>query len=144
MRFQMKSLQRYAKTLLFLAVFTIAVMGFKCNGPIIPQIPGITVLATEDLTTVDPLLGTLHTFFPVPNAPDRGFQTSFAQDPNTGNMMAFTGKTNEFGVDTHPEAQTNANWQVCVGPTSSPPCFEGCITKNVPPQGAIFQLFCTV
>jgi hypothetical protein len=119
-------------------------MGFKCNGPTIPQFPGITVIASEDLSVADPLVGVVHQFFPVPNAPDRGLQTSFAQDPNTGNAMAFTGRTNELGVDVHTEAQTNANWQVCVGPTPSPPCLEGCITRFVPPQGAIVQLFCSV
>ena len=143
MKIKNKSRQHYARALLSLVILLMLGMGFKCNGPTIPQFPGITVIATEDLSVIGPL-GEGHMFFPVPNAPDRGFQTSFAQDPNTGNAMAFTGRTNEFGTDVHTEAQTNANWEVCVGPTASPPCLEGCITRFVPPQGAIFQLFCTV
>jgi len=115
-----------------------AIMGFKCNGPILPN--GITVVSSEEVIVpfAPPMV------FPVPNAPDRGELISIAQEPNTGNRGSFIGRTNEFGIDNHPEALTNGDWSVCVGPTASPPCFEGCIQRHVPRIGAIFQLFCVV
>jgi len=113
-------------------------MGFKCNPPALPV--GITVVSSEEV--VDPFGPPL--IFPVPNAPDRGELVSLAEEPNTGNRGSFVGRTNEFGIDNHPEAVTNGDWTVCVGPTPSPPCFEGCITHHVPAIGGVFQLFCVV
>jgi hypothetical protein len=113
-------------------------MGFKCNPPALPV--GITVVASEEVLVP----GFVPEIFPVPNAPDRGELVSLAVEPNTGNRGSFVGKTNEFGIDNHPEAVTNGTWEVCVGPTASPPCFEGCITQHVPAIGGVFQLFCVV
>ena len=60
-----------------------AVMGFKCNGPILPT--GITVISSEEVIVPfsPPMV------FPVPNAPDRGELVGLAEEPNTGNRGSF-------------------------------------------------------
>lgn len=134
--------RRYLHRTLLVATLALLTLGFRCNIEI-PRFPGITVLSSEQLIIVTPL-GSSSMVVPVPHAPNRGTQIGPAFEPNTGNASSFIGTTDEFGVDRHTDARTNADWQVCVGPTASPPCFEGCIGKHVPTQGAIFQLFCVI
>ena len=62
--------------------------------------------------------------------------------PNSGSVVRFVGRTDQFGDFDEEDAIDNANWSVFSGPAQAPPCPRATVQRFVPPGGAIFNFIC--
>lgn len=132
MRYQAYSQwKRSALSIVLLISFGI-ILG--CSPPAFKS--GIRVHTTEALTTSP------GASLDVSGVTDVG-QLLLARDPHNGSEQAFEGLTGVFGLDDHPNAQTNASWQVSVDYSRVIfECGTGHIVEDVPIGGAIVVATC--
>jgi hypothetical protein len=78
---------------------------------------------------------------PIPAVPNRGRVLQFLGFGN-GHTTTFMGVTDAFGISDYPDAVTNAQWSIGVGPSVTPPCLENAFIETVPLKGMEFFYFC--
>ncbi len=78
---------------------------------------------------------------PVPGMPDEGSLLNIV-GTGTGTAVTFSGQTDANGIDDHPNAQTNANWDISGMQTLDLRCRVEEGQVYVPAVGGIFQAFC--
>jgi len=78
---------------------------------------------------------------PMSGVPNRG--RVLQQFPGgTGTEPSFMGNTDAFGISDYPNAITNAQWSVAIGPAVSPPCAANVFVESVPIAGMELFYFC--
>jgi hypothetical protein len=82
--------------------------------------------------------------FPMPNVPNRGRLLVRRSNNSTGTRSVFQGSTDAFGLSDYPDAITDAQWSVGIGPSTAPPCVETPFIEEVPLQGGVFVYFCHI
>jgi len=79
---------------------------------------------------------------PIPGVPNRG---RFIHSLGFGNGTRTSwndGITDAFGISDYPDAVTNAQWSIGIGPSATPPCLANAFMENVPLKGMEFFYFC--
>ena len=126
---------RVAVLVLLLAVVTLNTSCAGVSGP--PAFSGgIRVHAFLGVGTGDTV-----SLPPIAGVPNRGrFLTSLGF--GNGSTTTFMGVTDAFGISDYPDAVTNAQWSIGIGPTATPPCLANVFMENVPLKGMEFLYFC--
>lgn len=106
------------------------------DSPVFPG--GIRVTAFEGIVSTGGVA-----LFPMPNVPNQG-RVLLIRGPGNGSDSVFQGLTNARGISDYPNARTNAQWSVGVGPSTSPPCLPNAFVEEVPVQGAEFVYYCYI
>lgn len=126
-----------AVTVRILLILVLAALANGCGifGP--PEFPGGIRMAAFEALVVAPT-----SRFPVTGAADSG--QMLVQFPGgTGSQTFFLGSTNLFGIDDHPNAITNASWQLTLDiGVVIPPCPPATRIRDVPVQGLIQEITC--
>lgn len=81
---------------------------------------------------------------PMPGVPNRGRLLTRRSNNSSGTRSVFQGVTNAFGLSDYPDAITDAQWSIGIGPSAAPPCVETPFIKDVPLQGGEFFFFCHI
>lgn len=94
--------------------------------------------------TLEALVGELggSALIPIPGVPNRGRLLVRRSNNSSGSQSVFQGVTNSFGLSDYPNAITDAQWSVGIGPSAAPPCVETPFIEDVPLQGGEFFFFC--
>ena len=78
---------------------------------------------------------------PLGGVPNRG-RVLQSFPGGTGSAVSFMGVTDAFGISDYPNALTNAQWSIAIGPALTPPCPESVFVEPVPTAGAELLYFC--
>jgi len=129
------------KVLVLLSVTSAVVTSWGCLPALPPSFSGgIRIHALQ--ATVGPLLEMA--LLPMPGVPNRGRLLTRRSNLSSGTRSVFQGVTNAFGLSDYPDAITDAQWSVGIGPSAAPPCVETPFIKDVPLQGGEFFFFCHI
>ena len=78
---------------------------------------------------------------PLGGVPNRG--RVLQQFPSgRGTAPSFMGATDAFGISDYPNAITNAQWSIGIGPSLTPPCADNAFVEFVPTPGAELFYYC--
>jgi hypothetical protein len=137
MRVQINQKCRRIALLTSLIVFSLSFGG--CATTITSFHGGIRVQAQEGIVTAGGIA-----LFPMPAVPNRGRVLIRRSNLSTGTDSVFMGVTNAAGISDYPNAITDAQWSVGVGPSTAPPCLANAFVEEVPLQGGEFVYFCFI
>lgn len=128
---------RVALSLLHAIVLGMSVAG--CATTITSFHGGIRVEAQEGIVSPGGVA-----LFPMPAVPNRGRLLIRRSNLSAGTDSVFMGLTNAAGINDYPNAITDAQWSVGVGPSPAPSCLANAFVEEVPLQGGHFVYFCYV
>lgn len=126
--------RRIALSLSIIAVLAVPLAG--CATTITGFQGGIRVEAQEGIVSSGGVA-----LFPMPSVPNRGRLIIRRSNQSTGTDSVFMGVTNAAGISDYPNAITDAQWSVGVGPSTAPPCLANAFVEDVPLQGGDFVYF---
>lgn len=105
------------KVLVLLSVTSAVVTSWGCLPALPPSFSGrIRIHALQ--ATVGPLLEMA--LLPMPGVPNRGRLLTRRSNLSSGTRSVFQGVTNAFGLSDYPDAITDAQWSVGIGPSAAP------------------------
>ena len=133
--------QKYRRITLSLSLIAVLAMPFAgCATTVTGFHGGIRVEAQEGIVDFAGEVA----LFPMPSVPNRGRLLTLRSNQSTGTESSFMGTTNVAGISDYPNAITDAQWSVGVGPSTAPPCLANAFVEDVPLQGGDFVYFCFV